>query len=68
MIEFRYLQPEDAEAAADIHIEGQPGTTLTLLGRRFLVELYQAVYHSKWAEGVGAFDGGRDLAEGTDFA
>lgn len=63
MIEYRYLQPKDAEAAAEIHIEGQPGTTLTLLGRRFLVELYQAVYHSEWAEGVGVFDGERLVAQ-----
>lgn len=63
MIEFRYLQPADAAAAADIHIEGQPGTTLTLLGRRFLVEFYRAVYLSKWAEGVGAFEDGRLVAQ-----
>ncbi|MCL4300710.1 MAG: hypothetical protein KJ077_33545 [Anaerolineae bacterium] len=63
MIEFRYLQRADAEAAADIHIEGQPGTTLTLLGRRFLVEFYRAVYTSKWSEGVGAFDDGRLVAQ-----
>ena len=44
MIEFRYLQPEDSEAAADIHTEGQPGTVLTLMGRPFLVELYRAVF------------------------
>jgi GNAT superfamily N-acetyltransferase len=63
MIEYRYLQPQDAEAAADIHIEGQPGTTLTLLGSRFLVELYRAVYHSQWAEGIGVFDGSRLVAQ-----
>lgn len=63
MIEFRYLQPEDAEAAADIHIEGQPGTVLTLLGRRFLVELYRAVTWSKWSEGIGAFDDGQLVAQ-----
>jgi GNAT superfamily N-acetyltransferase len=63
MIEYRYLQPQDAEAAAKIHIEGQPGTTLTMLGPRFLVEFYQAAYHSKWAEGVGAFDGERLVAQ-----
>jgi hypothetical protein len=63
MIEFRYLQRADAEAAADIHVEGQPGTTLTLLGRRFLVEFYRAVYSSKWSEGVGAFDDGRLVAQ-----
>jgi ribosomal protein S18 acetylase RimI-like enzyme len=62
-MEFRYLQPEDAEAAADIHIEGQPGTILTLMGRRFLVELYRTVCWSKWSEGIGAFDNGRLVAQ-----
>jgi ribosomal protein S18 acetylase RimI-like enzyme len=56
MIEFRYLQPDDAEAAAEIHIEGQPGTILTLLGRPFLVELYRAICYSEWGECVGAFN------------
>lgn len=59
MIEYRYLQPEDAEAAADIHIEGQPGTVLTNLGRPFLVQLYKAACYSQWGEGIGAFDDGR---------
>jgi ribosomal protein S18 acetylase RimI-like enzyme len=63
MIEYRYLQPDDAEAAADIHIEGQPGTVLTLLGRRFLIELYRAVTWSTWGEGIGAFDNGRLVAQ-----
>lgn len=59
MIEFRYLQLEDVEQAADIHIEGQPGTVLTRLGRPFLVELYRAVCRSEWGEGIGAYDGDR---------
>jgi hypothetical protein len=63
MIEFRYLQPEDAEAAADIHKEGQPGTVLTLLGRPFLVELYRAVCTSQWGEGIGVYDNGRLVAQ-----
>ncbi|GAB4437729.1 MAG: hypothetical protein Kow0031_19540 [Anaerolineae bacterium] len=63
MIEYRYLQPADAEAAADIHVEGQPGTVLTQLGRPFLVQLYKAVCHSKWGEGIGAFDDGRLVAQ-----
>ncbi|HEX9924234.1 MAG TPA: hypothetical protein VGD99_16385 [Anaerolineae bacterium] len=63
MIEYRYLQPDDAEAAAEIHIEGQPGTVLTLLGRRFLIELYRAVSWSAWGEGIGAFDNGRLVAQ-----
>jgi hypothetical protein len=65
MIEFRYLQPEDAEAAADIHIEGQQGTILTLLGRPFLIELYRAICCSEWGEGFGAYDDGRLVAQGT---
>lgn len=59
MIEYKYLQPKDAVAAADIHIEGQPGTVLTQLGRSFLVQLYKAVCYSKWGEGIGVFDGDR---------
>jgi len=63
MVEFRYLQPHDAEAAAKIHVEGQPGTVLTLLGERFLVELYHAMTCSEWAEGIGAFDNGELVAQ-----
>lgn len=63
MIEFRYLQPEDAEAAAEIHIEGQPGTVLTLLGYDFLSHFYRAVVCSKWAEGIGVFDNGQLIAQ-----
>ncbi|MBN1218991.1 MAG: hypothetical protein JXM69_08685 [Anaerolineae bacterium] len=62
-MEFRYLQPEDAEAAAEIHIEGQPGTVLTLMGYRFLVELYRAVCCSQWGESIGAFDDHRLVAQ-----
>ncbi|MDM8520372.1 hypothetical protein QUF64_10020 [Anaerolineales bacterium HSG6] len=63
MFEFRYLQPYDAEAAADIHIEGQPGTVLTLLGHRFLVELYRAVAGSEWGAGIGVFEDGTLVAQ-----
>jgi ribosomal protein S18 acetylase RimI-like enzyme len=62
-MEFRYLQPADAVAAAKIHTEGQPGTVLTLLGHHFLVELYQAVCRSQWGEGIGAFDGDELVAQ-----
>ena len=62
-MEFRYLQPEDAVAAAEIHIEGQPGTVLTLLGRPFLEELYRAVCRSQWGEGIGVYDKGRLVAQ-----
>lgn len=59
MIEYRYLRPEDAPLAANIHIAGQQGTTLTLLGQSFLEEFYRAVCCSVWAEGVGAYDDGK---------
>jgi ribosomal protein S18 acetylase RimI-like enzyme len=62
-MEFRYLQPEDAEAAAEIHIEGQPGTVLTLMGHDFLVELYRAISCSEWGEGIGVFDDGQLVAQ-----
>ena len=58
MIEYCYMRPEDAPVAAGIHIAGQQGTTLTLLGRSFLEEFYRAVCCSEWAEGVGAYDDG----------
>jgi hypothetical protein len=63
MIEYRYLLPDDADTAADIHIEGQPGTVLTQLGHPFLVQLYKAVSYSRWGEGIGAFDDGRLVAQ-----
>lgn len=63
MIEFRYLQPQDAAAAAEIHKEGQPGTILTMLGHPFLVELYRAVCYSQWGEAIGAFDGEQLVAQ-----
>lgn len=62
MITYRYLQPADAPTAAEIHIQGQPGTVLTLLGRPFLEELYRAVACSEWGEGIGAFDDGELVA------
>jgi GNAT superfamily N-acetyltransferase len=63
MIKFRYLQPEDAPSAAALHVEGQPGTVLTQLGKPFLTQLYRAVAYSEWGEGIGAFDGDRLVAQ-----
>ncbi len=65
MIEYRYLQPSDAEVAADIHIEGQPGTVLTQLGRPFLIQLYKAICLSQWSEGIGVYDDGRLVGYGA---
>jgi ribosomal protein S18 acetylase RimI-like enzyme len=63
MMEYRYLQLQDAATAADIHSEGQPGTVLTLLGHPFLVELYRAVCRSQWSEGIGVYDDGQLVAQ-----
>jgi hypothetical protein len=62
MFEYRYLQPEDAKSAAEIHIEGQPGTVLTALGRPFLEEMYRAVCSSEWGEGIGVYTDGELVA------
>ena len=67
MLEYRYLQPEDAKAAAEVHVEGQPGTVLTMLGQPFLEELYRAVCCSEWGEGITTpFAGGTPLRCGDD--
>ncbi|RME73562.1 MAG: hypothetical protein D6784_11755 [Chloroflexi bacterium] len=62
-LEYRYLPPEFVPDAVDIHIEGQPGTMLTLLGRPFLLELYRATLYSRWAEGFGVFHNGQLVAQ-----
>jgi ribosomal protein S18 acetylase RimI-like enzyme len=63
MLEYRYLTPENIEDAVDIHIAGQPGTVLTLLGRHFLIELYKATLYSRWGESFGVFDDGKLVAQ-----
>ena len=62
-MEYRYLQLRDAAVAADIHVDGQPGTVLTLLGRPFLIELYRAVCRSQWSEAIGVYDNGQLIAQ-----
>jgi GNAT superfamily N-acetyltransferase len=46
-----------AHQAAEIHVEGEPGTLLTNLGKPFLTTLYAEVCHSEWGFGVVALDG-----------
>ncbi len=48
MIEIRELRPEEASIAADLHIEGQPGTVLTALGKAFLQALYLEINDSPY--------------------
>ena len=54
----RAFAPEDASAAADLHLEGQPNTFLTSLGRTFLVALYSEMAVSPYCFGYVAVDGG----------
>jgi ribosomal protein S18 acetylase RimI-like enzyme len=56
-MEYTLMEPHHAHQAAEIHIEGQPGTLLTNLGKPFLTTLYAEVCHSEWGFGVVALDG-----------
>ncbi len=51
------MQPDHAPQVADIHIEGQPGTFLTRLGRGFLTALYAEISRSPHGFGVVAVEG-----------
>jgi ribosomal protein S18 acetylase RimI-like enzyme len=51
------MEPHHADQVAEIHIEGQPGTLLTQLGKPFLTNLYAEVCRSEWGFGVVALDG-----------
>jgi hypothetical protein len=57
VIKYRFLEPQHANQAAEIHIEGQPGTLLTRLGGPFLTTLYREICYSEWGFGVVAMDG-----------
>lgn len=46
-----------AGQVAEIHMQGQPGTLLTRLGKRFLTQMYAEVISSPWGFGVVALDG-----------
>jgi ribosomal protein S18 acetylase RimI-like enzyme len=56
-MEYRLMEPHHAHQVAEIHIEGQPGTLLTKLGKPFLTRLYMEICGSKWGFGVVALDG-----------
>ena len=60
---IRPMAPSDAEAAAGLHIQGQPDTFLTSLGRPFLVALYSQMALSPHCFGYVAVDG--DLVIGV---
>ena len=56
-MEYKLMEPHHADQVAEIHIEGQPGTLLTKLGKPFLTTLYAEICRSKWGFGVVALDG-----------
>jgi len=56
-MEYKSMEPHHAPQVAEIHIEGQPGTLLTKLGKPFLTTLYAEICHSEWGFGVVAMDG-----------
>ena len=62
-MEYKLLEPYHACQAAEIHIEGQPDTLLTKLGKPFLTTLYKEICHSEWGFGVVALDG--DVVSGV---
>lgn len=53
------LKAEHAPIAAEIHIEGQPGTFLTSLGKEFLTVLYAQICVSPWGFGYVALSDGQ---------
>ncbi len=53
------LKVEHAPIAAEIHIEGQPGTFLTSLGQEFLTVLYAQMCASPWGFGCVALSDGQ---------
>lgn len=56
-MQYKLLEPHHADQAAEIHIEGQPDTLLTKLGKPFLITLYTEICFSEWGFGVVALDG-----------
>lgn len=56
-MEYRLMEPQHAAQVADIHIEGQPGTLLTRLGRGFLRAMYAGISRSPYGFGVVIVDG-----------
>ncbi len=56
-MEYKLMAPHHASQVAEIHVEGQPGTLLTKLGKPFLTRLYTEIGRSELGFGVVAVDG-----------
>jgi GNAT superfamily N-acetyltransferase len=59
------MQPRHAEQVAEIHIEGQPGTLLTKLGKPFLTTMYREICRSEWGFGMVALEGDKVVGVGV---
>lgn len=55
--QYAAMKPEHADQVADLHIEGQPNTLLTRMGKGFLKTMYAEIVSSDWGFGVVALDG-----------
>lgn len=64
-MEYRRMEPFHADQVAEIHIEGQPGTLLTKLGKPFLTSMYAEICRSECGFGVVALDGEMVAAAGV---
>jgi hypothetical protein len=56
-MEYKLMEAHHAGQVAEIHIEGQPGTLLTKLGKPFLTTMYAEICCSQYGFGVVALDG-----------
>lgn len=61
MIEIRTFRPEHASVAAQLHIEGQPGTFLTSMGDEFLTAFYAQLAVSDNGIGFVAVQGDKTV-------
>lgn len=64
-MEYKLMEPRHADQVAEIHIEGQPGTLLTKLGKPFLTRMYAEICRSEWGFGVVALEGERVVGVGV---
>jgi hypothetical protein len=64
-MEYKLMEPRHADQVAEIHIEGQPGTLLTKLGKPFLTRMYAEICRSQWGFGVVALEEERVVGVGV---
>jgi ribosomal protein S18 acetylase RimI-like enzyme len=65
MTTIRQISERDAPVVADLHIEGQPGTFLTKLGKEFLTTFYSHLCRSEGGFGIVAEQDGEVVGVGV---